>query len=75
MHPTPDKPGTYWAKWKIADPDTPPDMLTHGSPWEAVQVFDNGGDGSEPFRVAVPGVEQSQSLDGFYWGPRIEPPT
>jgi len=73
MYSVPASEGHYWAKWKIASPETPPDMRGTGDEWEVVQVWDNNSK-QEPFRVSVPGVEQSQELDAFYWGPKVEPP-
>ena len=74
-HPTPDREGYYWAKLKLADN---PDDNSVG--WEVVQVFDNY---LRPFTKAqiatgeamlasLPGLEKSQPIDAFVWGPRIE---
>lgn len=75
-HPTPTDPGTYWAKWRIASEGTRNgDELTPSDKWEAVQVHvnDTHGKVGEPeyFYVSVPGVEQTQWLDQFVWGPMI----
>lgn len=68
---TPEQPGTYWAKWKIAEDGTREgNELMPSSQWEAVQVLENGGDDPSDFlRVLVPGVQKSQSLENFMWGP------
>lgn len=68
---TPEQPGVYWAKWKIAEDGTVEgNELTPSSRWEAVQVFENGGDDPTDFlRVLIPGVQKSQSLENFTWGP------
>lgn len=73
--------GFYWAKWRIADEGTPPDLCRGvNAKWEVVEVFENHIMDGQPdqFRVAVTGVEGSQSFDNFYWGPtpikKLEPP-
>lgn len=70
-HPTPTKPGHYWAKWRIADDGTPEgDEQTPSDVWEVVQVNENSTDRSDPeyLMVAVPGQTRSQSVENFYWG-------
>ena len=74
--------GFYWAKWRIADEGTPPDNCRGAdAEWEVVYVFENHIVDGEPdqFRVSVPGVEQSQSFENFYWGPtpikKLQPPS
>jgi hypothetical protein len=67
----PTQPGHYWAKWRIADDGTREgDELTPSDQWEVVQVVKNGGDpdGPEFLMVSVPGVEQSQLRENFFWG-------
>jgi len=67
----PTTPGFYWAKWRIANDGTKEgDELTPSKKWEVVDVFENCTDRSdcEHLMVHVPGVERSQSLDGFVWG-------
>lgn len=69
---TPMKTGFYWAKWRIADEGTKEgDELTPSDQWEVVHVFENIADTEDPeyLRVEVPGVERSQSLENFFWGP------
>lgn len=73
-HPTPTRPGFYWAKWKIADEGTRDgDELTPNDRWEPVEVAVNSGSPDDPdyLRVDVPGVERSQSLGNFFWGPEL----
>lgn len=73
-HPTPTRTGYYWAKWRIAsDGTTDGDDITPSDTWEIVQVNDNNGEpgSNEEFSVAVPGVEQTQWLDQFVWGPHV----
>ena len=73
-YPTPTKPGFYWAKWKIADEGTRDgDDLTPNDRWEPVEVAINSGSPDDPdyLRVDVPGVERSQSLGNFFWGPEV----
>ena len=65
-YPTPNREGHYWAK--LVRP-TDPDLCSTN--WEVVQVFDNNGG---EFRAFSPGVEGSQSLDAFQWGPRVVKP-
>lgn len=72
QYPTPTKEGFYWAKWKIAEAGTREgDDLTPSDEWEVMHVVENGGDPQDPeyFLVMVPGVEQWQSRENFYWGP------
>lgn len=62
--------GFYWAKWKIAAEGTREGAeLTPSDAWEVVQVFENclDRDDDEFLMVSVPGVEQCQALDSFYW--------
>lgn len=70
--PLPHRSGYYWAKWQAAAPDTrEAQHLTPSRDWEVVWVFENGSEAadSEYLRVLVVGVEQSQKLDDFQWGP------
>ena len=74
-HPTPEHPGHYWAKLRLADdPD-------HNSvDWEVVQVFDNimrpwceaDIETGECMLAHVPGTSNPYPLDAFVWGPSIE---
>lgn len=71
-YPTPAGEGHFWAKLKLADEPEGEDWNSTG--WEVVQVFDNNGEGEEAFMVAVPGVQRSQRLDAFVWGPAVRLP-
>ena len=68
---TPKRPGFYWAKWKIANRGTKEgDELTPSDRWEVVEVWENGGEDPRNYlRVSVPGVENAQLLENFFWGP------
>lgn len=73
-YPTPEKPGHYWAKWRIAADGTHEgEELTPCDTWEVVQVNDNGGEAGslEELSVSIPGVRETQWRDGFIWGPRV----
>jgi hypothetical protein len=74
----PTKPGFYWAKWKIAAEGTKEgDDLTPSDEWEVVQVNLNCLDPDDPeyLSVAVCGVEKTQWLENFFWGPGpLDPP-
>lgn len=73
-HPTPSKPGHFWAKWQIASEATRDgDELTPSPEFEVVQVVDNHGDGDESLMVYVPGVEAGQAIDAFCWGAEVLP--
>lgn len=65
----PSSVGWYWAKWKIADDGTRDgDENATGAVWECVEVYEpNNNDGL--LRVFVAGVERTQSLENFFWGP------
>lgn len=70
--PLPIREGFYWAKWRIANDDTrEAEELTPSDSWEVVYVFENSFDlaSDERFMASVPGVEKSQSVENFYWGP------
>lgn len=69
--PTPAREGHFWAKLKLHDN---PDLNSVN--WEVVQVFENGGDpkGPEFHMASVPGVQGSQPLDYFVWGPPVHKP-
>jgi hypothetical protein len=69
QHPKPVLPGYYWAIWRSADAGTRfADVLTAPGGWEVVWVIDNGLE-RERYRVLLPGVEESQSVENFTWGP------
>lgn len=69
---TPNKPGYYWAKWKIATDETHEGKeLTPSNSWEVVHVWANCAnpqDCDEPYGVSVPGVRETQWPDQFFWG-------
>jgi hypothetical protein len=68
----PTRAGFYWAKWLTAERETRhAQMLTPSDDWEIVWVFENSTDQrKEDFlRVLVIGVEASQSIKNFEWGP------
>jgi hypothetical protein len=76
-HQMPQKPGYYWAKWRIAADDTHEgDELTPSDSWEIVQVnwnvsgWEDETDEENPERlsVLVPGVREVQWRDCFVWG-------
>lgn len=76
-YPTPEQPGHYWAKLKLADnPD-------HNSvSWEVVQVYDNYPrpwceadiESGECMLACVPGIVEAQAIDLFVWGPKVTRP-
>lgn len=68
-YPMPTHEGHWWAKLKLHDN---PDL--NSVDWEVVQVFDNNGDGDLAFMASVPGLEGSQPLDAFVWGPKVHKP-
>ena len=74
-YPTPNKPGFYWAKWKIKEPGTTDEFDKPSDIWEVVEVFENGGDSEDPeyYMVFVGGVQKPQNIANFYWGYEIEP--
>jgi len=68
----PTREGFYWAKWRIADDGTREgEELTPSDDWEVVYLFENSQDeaSDERFMASVPGVERSQSVENFFWGP------
>lgn len=76
----PQKPGYYWAKWRIAtDATHEGDDLTPSNTWEIVQVnanvhgCENEADYPERLSVSVPGVREVQWRDGFVWGDFVAP--
>ena len=69
---SPARAGFYWAKWLIAERETrDAQMLTPSADWEIVWVFENSTDQQQEdfLRVLVIGVEASQSIRNFEWGP------
>lgn len=75
--PTPTKPGFYWGKWRIADESEKSaeyETYLPDDTWEVMDVFENDVSG-EDLRVQISGVEHSQSIENFIWGPGpLEPP-
>lgn len=68
----PDKEGFWWGKWRIAAEGTREgDENTPSDEWEVMHVVRNTLDASDPehLMVMVPGVEKTQALDSFFWGP------
>lgn len=71
-HPTPNRPGHYWAQ--LIHPSRMPEGEDWASTdWEVVQVNDNNGEGDERLSVSVPGIEPSQWVPDFVWGPEVPP--
>lgn len=72
---TPTKPGWFWAKWQIASEATRDGAeLTPSGRFEVVEVVENAAEEDpEHLMVSVPGVEASQALDAFFWGPEVVP--
>jgi hypothetical protein len=69
-HPFPTEAGHYWAMLNN------PRAMPQGEDWvsskfEVGQVYDNNGTGEDQWRVFVPGIEPSQMIDAFTWGPRV----
>lgn len=70
----PQADGYYWAKWCIPEEGTADeDNFIRTDKWEVVEVSSVLVDVNEDFRVFVPGVERSQSLENFIWAKPIKP--
>lgn len=73
-YPTPDRPGHYWAKL-VHPSQMPLGEDWRSADWEVVSVDINDPCGSqgdpEYLSVLVPGVEPTQWVDDFVWGPRV----
>ena len=72
--------GFYWALWLSASPGTT-DADEQEWPrenWEVVEVWENftgptcEADKSEKWGVSVCGVENTQWLENFNWGSKVE---
>jgi hypothetical protein len=68
----PQEPGYYWAKWFIPEDGTEglgvgEEHFVRTNCWEVVSVVNAYGEGDEDFRVEVPGVERTQSVENFKW--------
>lgn len=74
-HPTPTKPGWYWAKWQIPEDDTheKDEVSWPQKGWIVVEVFENCSDpkDAEYLRVFVDGVRESQCVENFFWGTKV----
>lgn len=73
----PDHEGFFWAKQIAVTPGTADEQDFEPSDrWEVVEVYDNGGEagGPDERRVFVLGVERTQCLINFIWGPEVFPP-
>lgn len=86
--PLPKQEGWYWARWHTAaigsdhcsncghrhSEWTEPNGLDIET-WAVVEVVENSLDESDPehLMVQVGGVSKWQPLDGFTWGPQVEP--
>ena len=76
-YPTPTTEGHFWAKWRLVEDGTDDaDSFTPLDHWEVVQVFENGGDESDPeyLMVHVQGVAKGQNVENFIWGPEVNEP-
>jgi len=72
MTRVPHQEGHYWAKLTNPSGVTDEEAENWRSVnWEVVQVFDNNGEGSEKWRVFVPGIAPTFSFEDFVWGPFI----
>jgi hypothetical protein len=70
--PLPRRTGFYWAKWLAAERDVRHGpALISSNDWDVVYVFENTVDKREGefLRVLVVGVEGTQSIENFEWGP------
>lgn len=77
-HPSPKAEGFYWAIWTSCAPGTADeDAWCCSGEWEPVEVWVNGFEADDPeyFMVFVGGVQQSQLISNFKWGPQIALPT
>lgn len=85
--PAPTAPGHYWAK--LVHPVAylvdqlllarAPAGMPEGEDWqsvdfEVVQVWDNNGEGNQKWGVSVPGIDVTQWVEDFVWGPKVEVP-
>lgn len=72
-YPVPTVSGVYWAKWRLADEGTDAGIarLLPSDKWEPVKV---DADPIDKLRVTVFDEAQSQSLENFVWGPRVQFP-
>lgn len=64
----PTEPGFYWAKWFLPEDGTADEEhFVRTNCWEVVSVVNSYGEDDEDFRVEVPGVERTQSIENFKW--------
>lgn len=70
---TPSKPGAYWGRWHTPSPLTADNgEMCSGNLWEVHQVFKDGtGTDPDELLAFVPGIEASQSINAFEWGPKV----
>ncbi len=75
IHPTPTKPGFYWAKLHTPSGMPEGEAWVFDS-WEPVEVIENclDTDDNEYLGVFVGGVPRMQWLPNFTWGPEIQLP-
>lgn len=72
---TPTMPGFFWAKL-MSPKDVPEGEDFESVDWEVVEVFINciDPDDDEHLRASVNGIERSQPIDAFLWGPQVKKP-
>jgi hypothetical protein len=69
-YPAPTSEGWHWAK--LIHPSKMPEGEDWASgDWEVVNVCYNGGEGDEKYVVCVSGIEPSQWIPDFVWGPEV----
>ncbi len=75
MIPKFEREGYWWAKWIKTDPGIRDADENLDGGFEPVEVCANcmDPDSKEQWRVAVLGVEKSQSPENFEWGEPIAP--
>lgn len=70
----PQETGFYWAKWFIPEDGTADeDKFVRTNCWEVVSVVSAFGETDDDFRVEVPGVERTQSIENFMWAQPCRP--
>ena len=72
----PNEAGFWWAKWRIKQRGTEDEDDAPQDEWEVMHVVVNGGesDDEDYLMVMVPGVNKWQSVENFFWGPRVFAP-
>jgi hypothetical protein len=74
MNKAPGKEGFFWGRWHTPAPGTADGgECCNPTIWEVHCVFRNHWriNHDDEFRVSVPGVEKSQPINGFEWGPEV----